>query len=117
MHMKTYSPNREERAFLYQEAQDLEPMLKGLGSLSLLVEEIAAKGNRKTPLQSRFRVTFVVAPESVDMKVQATGKNIYDATIAAKEETLRHLNAIVNSMPRQESREQKNAKPPTEFLH
>jgi hypothetical protein len=35
------------------------------------------------------------------MKVQAVDRNIFDATIAAKEEAQRQLNAIVNSLPRQ----------------
>jgi hypothetical protein len=95
--MKIYTPNREERAFLYQEAQDLEPLMKDLGSLSVMVEETAVKKGRS---RSKYRVTFVLAPESVGMKVQATDRNIFDATIAAKEEAQRQLNAIVNSMPR-----------------
>jgi hypothetical protein len=95
--VKIYTPNREERAFLYQEAQDLEALMKDLGSLSVMVEETALKKGRD---RSKFRVTFVLAPESVGMKVQATDRNIFDATIAAKEEAQRQLNAIVNSMPR-----------------
>lgn len=95
--MKIYTPNREERAFLYQEAQDLEALMKDLGSLSVLVEEYGLKRGRD---QSNYRVTFVLAPESVGMKVQASDRNIFDATIAAKEEAQRQLNAIVNSMPR-----------------
>jgi hypothetical protein len=114
--MKLYSPNREERAFLYQEAQDLEPMMKELGSLSVMVEEIAPKHPERNK-QSRYRVTFVVAPESVGMKVQATDKNLFDATIAAKAETLRQLNAIVNSMPRQWNVDPKDIKIPSELLH
>jgi ribosome-associated translation inhibitor RaiA len=96
--MRVYSPNREERAFLYQEARDLDDLMKDLGSLSVMVEE--SKVRRGRPVPSRFRVTFVLAPESVGMTVQADGRNIYDATIAAKEEAQRQLNAIVNSLPR-----------------
>jgi hypothetical protein len=110
--MKSYIPNAEERAFLFQEAQDLEPLIKELGTLSVLVEETLGKGRgRKKP---HYRVTFLVAPESVGMKVQATDKNLYDATIAAKRETERQLNAIVNSMPRQA---EALTKIPPEFLH
>jgi len=94
--MRIYSPNREERAFLYQEAQDLEDLMKDLGSLSVMVEETKTK-RRKSP---KFRVTFVLAPESVGMTVAADSGNIYDATIAAKEEAQRQLNTIVNSLPR-----------------
>jgi hypothetical protein len=95
--MRIYTPNREERAFLYQEAQDLEALMKDLGSLSVMVEETGPKPHRD---HSRFRVTFVLAPESVGMRVRATDANLFDATIAAKEEAQRQLNAIVNSLPR-----------------
>lgn len=110
--MKIYNPNREERAFLYQEAQDLEPLMKELGSLSVMVEEVARKRKKDTA----YRVTFMVAPESVGMRVQSTGDNLFDATIAAKEETLRQLNAIVNSLPRQWTEGKLTSIPP-ELLH
>ena len=113
--MKIYNPNREERAFLYQEAQDLEALIKNFGSLSVMVEEIAPKSVRRT--SNNFRVTFMVAPESVGMKVQATDTNLFDATIAAKEETLRQLNAIVNSLPRHWNANGNEGKIPPELLH
>lgn len=110
--MKIYSPNREERAFLYQEAQDLEDLMKDLGSLSIMVEETARKRG-----VGQFRVTFVLAPESVGMKVQATDGNLYEATIAAKEEAQRQLNAIVNALPRTATTTRKKGKRQAELLH
>lgn len=120
--MKTYSPNLEERAFLFQEAQALAGLMKDMGSLSVMVEEVAAKPKadnakskqkKKTKTTSNFRVTFVVAPESFDMRVEATAKDIYQAAIAAREETERQLNAIVNEVPRSSQ----PTKIPFEFLH
>lgn len=111
--MSIYNPNREERAFLYQEAQDLEVLMKDLGSLTVMVEEI----HPKSKSDNRFRVTFVVAPESVGMRVQATDTNIYEATIAAKAEAQRQLNAIVNSLPRQWDVDSGGAKIPPGLLH
>jgi hypothetical protein len=113
--MRVYNPNREERAFLYQEANDLQPLMKELGSLSVMVEEMAGRGKRKS--ENNYRVTFVVAPESVGMKVQAVDSNLYDATIAAKMETLRQLNAIVNSMPRPINKDAADALKTSELLH
>jgi hypothetical protein len=111
--MKIYNPNREERAFLYQEAQDLEPLIRNFGSLSVLVEEMQ---NKKTK-NVRYRVTFMVAPESVGMRVQATDKSLFEATIAAKDEALRQLSAIVNSLPALASNEEQSGKIPPELLH
>lgn len=118
--MTIYNPTREERAFLYQEAQDLEPLMKDLGSLSVMVEQISPEqvaANEGKKAKSRYRVTFVVAPESVGMKVQATDNNLFEAAIAAKDEALRQLNAIVNAMPRQWNLDLSDGKIPPQFLH
>jgi hypothetical protein len=82
--------------------------MKDLGSLTVMVEQNKA---------NRFRVTFVVAPESVGMRVQATDSNLFEAAIAAKDETLRQLNAIVNSLPRSTQAAKDGIKIPPEFLH
>ena len=113
--MSIYNPNREERAFLYQEALDLEPLMKDLGSLTVMVEEVQPKNGQRAV--NRFRVTFVVAPESVAMRVQATDSNLYEATIAAKAEAQRQLNAIVNSLPRPANANKQGTKIPSDLLH
>ncbi|MGE4132937.1 MAG: hypothetical protein AB7F86_14950 [Bdellovibrionales bacterium] len=95
--MKIYSPNQEERAFLYQEANDLAPLIKDMGTLSVMVQERptapadAVAGNR-------YRVTFVVAPETVGLQIHAENDNLFAATIAAKEEAIRQLSSLVNAM-------------------
>lgn len=97
--MKIYNPNNEERAFLYQEAQDLAPLVRDLGSLSIMVESEAENG---------YRVTFLVAPESMGIQIHAENDNLFAATIAAKEEAQRQLNSLINAL---------NAPRPAEILH
>ena len=92
--MAVYNPNLEERAFIYQEAQDLAPLVKDIGSLSIVVEENPAAEQKP----ARYRVTFVVAPETMGLKIHAETDNIFSATIAAKEEAHRQLNALVNAL-------------------
>lgn len=99
--MKIYNPSLEERAFLYQEAQDLAPLVRDLGSLSIMVESSDAENG--------YRVTFVVAPESMGLEIQAEDDNLWSATIAAKEEAQRQLNALVNALDA--------VRPETETLH
>lgn len=99
--MKIYNPTQEERAFLYQEAQDLAPLVKDIGSLSVMVEENGP--------QKGYRVTFLVAPESMGLQVQAESDNIFQATIDAKEEAQRQLNALINALS--------TPRPPSEVLH
>ncbi len=105
--MKIYNPSLEERAFLYQEAQDLAPLVKELGSLSIMVEEFKAL-TPETDAQNGYRVTFLVAPETMGLQIHAENNNLFAATIAAKEEAQRQLNALVNAL---------GGKPPAELLH
>lgn len=102
--MKIYNPSVEERAFLYQEAQDLAPLVKELGSLSIMVEEYA-----QAEAENGFRVTFLVAPESMGLQIAADSNNLFTATIAAKEEAQRQLNALINAMS--------GVRTPAELLH
>ncbi len=96
--MKIYNPNLEERAFLYQEAQDLAPLVKDLGSLSIMVEQTSTGGRELEASENRYRVTFVVAPESMAIQIHAEEDDLFSATIAAKEEAQRQLNALVNAL-------------------
>ena len=98
--MKIYNPSLEERAFLYQEAQDLAPLVKNLGTLSVLVEEMGEVSAIST--ENRYRVTFLVAPESMALQIQAESPNLFAATIKARQETQRQLNALVNALNPQE---------------
>ncbi len=95
--MRIYNPSLEERAFLYQEAQDLAPLVKDLGSLSIMVEE-SGQDATEALSENRYRVTFVVAPESMGLQIHAEENNLFSATIAAKEEAQRQLNALVNAL-------------------
>ena len=114
--MKVYNPNIEERAFLYQEAQALEPLIKDLGSLTVLVEEqpTAKSGAAQ---RERFRVTFLVAPETVGLRVQATNSDLFAAAIAAKSETQRQLNALINALPTTRQIPAHQAMIPPQLLH
>lgn len=112
--MKIYNPSLEERAFLIQEAQALEPLVKNLGSLSVLIEQVQPS-KKEDPF---FRVTFLVAPESVGMRVQASDSNLFAATISAKDETLRQLNALVNALPSEiQGEPSQGLSIPRELLH
>lgn len=100
--MKIYSPNLEERAFLYQEVQVIEPMIKDMGTMTVMVEEAEHKEDTKKKLNTKFRVTMMLLPESMKMEIKTEGSNLYDAVIAAREEAVRKLSAVLNAMPSQD---------------
>ncbi len=111
-----FEPSGEERAFLYQQVQDLEPIASQFGSITVLVEQSYPEEN---PDDLTYEVTFVVAPESMEFRVAARGQNLFETCIAAKDETRARLNQLINQVPDQAlaaAREQ-NLQIPPELLH
>ena len=111
-----FEPNAEERALLYQQVQELEPIASQFGSLTILVEESHPQND---PKDLSYQVTFVVAPENMDFRIKATGKNMYAACMAAKEESLLRLNQLINQVPDQAlaAAREENPQIPPELLH
>lgn len=111
-----FEPTLEERAFLYQQVQELEPIASQFGSISVLVEQSYPQDN---PDDLSYAVTFVVAPESMDFRVTGSGKNLFETCIVAKTEAQARLNQLINQVPDQAlaaAREQ-NLQIPPELLH
>ena len=112
----TFEPNAEERAFLYQQVQDLEPLASQFGSISVLVEQSHPKD---APKDLSYAVTFVVAPESMEFKIRGEGKNLYETCMAAKNETMNRLSQLINQVPDQalQAAREQNMHIPPELLH
>lgn len=111
-----FEPSAEERAFLYQQVQDLEPIASQFGSISVLVEQAHPDND---PDDIRYTVSFVVAPENMDFRVSGEGKDLFETCVAAKNESLAQLNKLINQVPDQAlaaAREQ-NPHIPPELLH
>jgi hypothetical protein len=111
-----FEPNGEERAFLYQQVQDLESIASQFGSLSVLVEQSYPQDQ---PENVTYAVTFVVAPENMEFKVRGEGKNLFETCMVAKNETKAKLSELINQVPDQAlaaAREQ-NMQIPPERLH
>lgn len=96
MEYQPFQPSAEERAFLYQQAQELESYVSSLGSMTLLVEEATPVDE---PENKSYAVTFVVAPESMEFRIRVEGQNLFDACIEARRQTQFKLNALVNALP------------------
>ena len=100
---QAFEPENEVKAFIYQQVQDLELMMKDLGSLAVYIEkeEEALVANGKK-LNEKFAVTFVLAPESVNLQIRSESEDIFEACRAGKEEAQRKLNSIINFMDEQQ---------------
>lgn len=97
-----FEPENEVKAFIYQQVQDLERFTKDFGSLAVYVEkENGVHGTDKEPYE-RFAVTFVLAPESVNLQIRAESNDIFEACRIGKEEAQKRLNSIINVMGEQD---------------
>ncbi len=111
-----FEPSGEERAFLYQQVQDIEPIAGQFGSISVLVEQSHPTTD---PSDLTYAVTFVVAPENMEFKIRGEGKNLYETCMLAKNEAILRLNQLINQVPDQalaQAREQ-NMHIPPDLLH
>lgn len=111
-----FEPTGEERAFLYQQVQELEQIASQFGSISVLVEQSYPEDN---PDDLSYAITFVVAPENMEFKVRGEGVDLFETCMVAKNETLAQLNKLINQVPDQAlaaAREQ-NPHIPPELLH
>ena len=111
-----FEPNAEERAFLYQQVQDLEPLASQFGSISILVEQNYPDDD---PEDISYAVTFVVAPESMEFKIRGEGRNLFETCMVAKDEANTRLNQLINQVPDQalQAAREQNMNIPPELLH
>lgn len=86
-------PDRDTRALIYQQVEELEAYAKGLGTVVVQVEEIDAKDQSK-----HYAVTYVLSPEQLRLKVRAEGPDLNEAIIEAKHEAKRQLPAVLNAL-------------------
>lgn len=91
---QAFEPENEVKAFIYQQVQDLEALIQGVGSLAVLVEKESSKDK---PDDESFAVTFVVAPESLNLQIRSESKDIFEATRTAKEAVRSKLNSFLNA--------------------
>ena len=100
---QAFEPENDVKAFIYQQVQDLEVLMKDLGSLAVYIEK--EEGPVMKPGEDpyeKFAVTFVLAPESVNLQVRSESSDIYEACRVGKEEAQRKLNSLINVMNEQD---------------
>ena len=92
---KTVStPSGEEKAFVYQQAMELSPLLGDNGPIAVILEK-----NKTDKKNIKYSVTFILVPDSLNIKIQSEGDNLFDVCINAKQKAKKTLRQILNQMP------------------
>jgi len=76
----------EERAFVYQQTMELSPLLFQEKPIAVVLE----KHNKK------YSVTFILVPETLNIKIQATGDNLFDVCMSAKNKAKKTIFQLAN---------------------
>ena len=79
----------ELKAFIYQQAQEMEPYAKQLGSLVVYVEYTD---------KQKYKATFVLDSEEMKLKFEAINKDPYEAVRRARLVTQEQLNQVINAL-------------------
>lgn len=79
----------ELKAFIYQQAQEMESYAKQLGSLVVYVEYTPKK---------LYKATFALKSEDMNLKFEALNKDPYEAVRKARMATQEQLNNLINAL-------------------
>ena len=83
-------PTGAERAFVYQQAMELSPLLLKRGTIGVILKKNI---NKK---KSKYAVTFILAPNVLNVKVHCEGNNLFDVCIQAKNQARKAIKDLIN---------------------
>ena len=90
-HYRAHDPTPEERAFIYQQIQEMNEFAPGLEGLVVTVEE-KAKSKEKP---KRFAVTLVLGPKDLGLQLRAEADDIFTALSVVKYEAKESLSNLI----------------------
>lgn len=89
---KLIEPSGEEKAFVYQQALELSPFLAQSGKpIAVILEK-----NQNHENHLKYFVTFILAPEDFNIKIQSEGDNLFDACKSATDKAKNAIRQLIN---------------------
>ena len=85
-----FQPSNAEKAFVYQQTQDLISHLNHFGPISVLLE--------KDEGSSTYTITFSLEANTLKLLARSEGENLLDVCISAKNEMKKKLALMAHSM-------------------
>ncbi len=83
-------PSGEEKAFVYQQAMELSPLLFNRGPIGVILKKNQDKN------KSKYSVTFILIPDVLNVKVHCEGDNLFDVCIQAKKQARKTIKDLIN---------------------
>ena len=95
---QNFQPSNAEKAFVYQQTQDILSDLNNFGPVSVLLE--------KNENASTYTITFVLEAVSMKVLARSEGKNLTEVCMTAKNEMKKKLAVLAQSMENSPERDQ-----------
>ena len=93
--LQFFDPTGAEKAFVYQQTQDLVSFLNSLGPVSVLFEKYSrGKGKKDTG----YAITFILGGADLNLKARSQGQDLMEVCISAKNEMKKKMSLITQSI-------------------
>ena len=87
-------PSGEEKAFVYQQALELTPLLINSNNKEPIA--VILKKNQDTTKKSKYSVTFILIPNTLNLRIQCEGENLFDVCMDAKNKAKKTIIHLMN---------------------
>ena len=93
----SFTPSNAEKAFIYQQTEELASSFEELGAISVLLE--------KQPESSNYIITFMLNSSIMNILAQSEGKDLSETCISAKNQMKKKLSLLTESLNHSPKRE------------
>lgn len=95
---KTFEPQLDERAFLYQQVQELAEQGLEFGGMSVSCEKI----DKSEAEPEKYAVNLLLSPGEMNLESRGEGESLIEAAVKAKEAMAKSLELIAGHLNGQE---------------
>ena len=91
--IQLFNPSNAEKAFVYQQTQDLVSSLSNVAPVSVLLEKYA-----NSPSCKSYAVTFILGSLPANIQARSEGDDLMEVCISAKNQMKKKLSMLSQSM-------------------
>ena len=90
---QVFKPSNAEKAFVYQQTQDLVSSLSGIAPVSVLLEKYSSER-----VQDNYAVTFILGFSSMSIQARSEGSDLMEVCVSAKNEMKKKMSFLNQSV-------------------
>ena len=90
----SFKPSNAEKAFVYQQTQDLVSAVNALCPVAVLLEKYLDQSEEK----NNYAVTFVLGDSQANVLARSEGKDLLEVCVSAKNQMKKKLHVMAQAM-------------------